>query len=67
MLQTIATDLVSSIYNIDNLASILEIDENLNEYFNIYKEAPEIERRKEVLRDNMNDEEGDYNTDKYFM
>ena len=33
---------------IENLASILELDEHLNEYFNIYSDAPENERSKDV-------------------
>lgn len=33
---------------LENLASILELDENLNEYFNIYTDAPENERSKEM-------------------
>jgi hypothetical protein len=30
------------------LASILELDENLNMYFNIFSDAPENERTKEL-------------------
>jgi hypothetical protein len=33
---------------IENLASILELDEHLNEYFNIFSDAPENERNKEA-------------------
>ena len=33
---------------IENLASILELDEHLNENFNIYSDAPENERNKEA-------------------
>ena len=36
------------IFCLENLASILELDEHLNEYFNIYSDAPENERNKEV-------------------
>lgn len=32
----------------ENLASILELDQNLNEYFNIFEEAPENTREKKV-------------------
>jgi hypothetical protein len=32
----------------ENLASILELDEQLNEYFNIFEEAPENTRDKKV-------------------
>eukprot|EP00351_Strombidinopsis_sp_SopsisLIS2011_P005971 CAMPEP_0116886676 /NCGR_PEP_ID=MMETSP0463-20121206/20620_1 /TAXON_ID=181622 /ORGANISM="Strombidinopsis sp, Strain SopsisLIS2011" /LENGTH=130 /DNA_ID=CAMNT_0004547523 /DNA_START=525 /DNA_END=913 /DNA_ORIENTATION=+ len=34
-------------YRFENLASILEIDENLNEYFNIFEDAPENTRKKD--------------------
>lgn len=34
-------------YRFENLASILELDENLNEYFNIFEDAPENKRKKE--------------------
>ena len=30
----------------ENLASILELDENLNEHFNIFEDAPENKREK---------------------
>lgn len=30
------------------MASILEVDEHLHEYFNIYSDAPENERNKEA-------------------
>ncbi len=46
-----ATDLVSLsllIRLIENLASILELDEKLNMHFNIYSDAPENERQKEM-------------------
>lgn len=33
---------------LENLASILELDEKLNMYFNIYSDAPENERTKEM-------------------
>jgi len=46
-----------------NLASIMEIDENMNEHFNIYKEAPENERKKEILEENIGDED----SDKFFV
>ena len=32
----------------ENLASILELDEHLNEYFNIFEDAPENTREKKV-------------------
>lgn len=32
----------------ENLASILELDESLNEYFNIFEDAPENTREKKV-------------------
>ena len=35
-------------YRFENLASILELDEKLNMYFNIYSDAPENERTKEM-------------------
>ena len=35
-------------YRFENLASILEIDEHLNEYYNIFSDAPENERNKEI-------------------
>jgi hypothetical protein len=46
--QTIATDFVNFIdFNfIENLASILELDEGLNMHLKIYSEAPENERTK---------------------
>ncbi len=31
-------------HTLENLASILEVDEKLNMYFNIYSDAPENER-----------------------
>jgi len=34
-------------YRFENLASILELDENLNEYFNIFEDAPENKKKKE--------------------
>lgn len=34
-------------YRFENLASILELDEHLNEHFNIFEDAPE-NRKKEV-------------------
>ena len=33
-------------YRYENLASILEVDEKLNYYFNIFEDAPENERKK---------------------
>jgi serine/threonine-protein phosphatase PPG1 len=33
-------------YRYENLASILELDERLNCYFNIFEDAPENERKK---------------------
>jgi hypothetical protein len=33
---------------LENLASILELDEQLNEFFNIYSDAPENDRKKEA-------------------
>jgi len=41
----------------------LELDENLGEHFNVYEEAPESERKKEILEDNMGDED----TEKFFI
>jgi hypothetical protein len=32
----------------ENLASILELDEHLNEYFNMFEDAPENTRDKKV-------------------
>ena len=49
--RTTATDFVSFLsvkFHLENLASILEVDEKLNMYFNIYSDAPENERVKEV-------------------
>jgi len=49
--RTTATDFVSFLtvkLQLENLASILEVDEKLNMYFNIYSDAPENERVKEV-------------------
>ena len=34
----------------ENQASILELDENLNEYFNIFEDAPENTREKKVQK-----------------
>ncbi len=34
-------------YRFENLASILELDEKLNENFNIFTDAPENDRKKE--------------------
>ena len=34
-------------YRFENLASILEIDEHLNEHFNIFEDAPENSRKKD--------------------
>lgn len=34
-------------YRFENLASILELDENLNEHFNIFEDAPENKKKKE--------------------
>jgi len=34
-------------YRFENLASILELDEQLNEYYNIFSDAPENERAKD--------------------
>ncbi len=42
---------------------MLEIDENMNEHFNVYQEAPESERKKEILEDNMG---GEDDNDKFF-
>jgi hypothetical protein len=33
------------------LASILELDENLNEYFNMFEDAPENTRDKKVEKE----------------
>ena len=46
----IVIDLVykSLLIYLENLASILELDEHLNEYFNIYSDAPENERNKDA-------------------
>ena len=33
-------------YRYENLASILELDERLNEYFNIFEDAPEDASKK---------------------
>lgn len=41
-------------YRHENLASILELDENLNEYFNIFEDAPrssEKEKKEPKMRD----------------
>ncbi len=35
-------------YRFENLASILELDEFLNEYYNIFSDAPENERNKDL-------------------
>ena len=35
----------------ENLASILELDEKLNEYFNIFEDAPENTRDKKVEKE----------------
>lgn len=51
VLLTIATALVRLFpinLCLENLASILEVDEKLNMYFNIYSDAPENERQKEM-------------------
>ena len=32
-------------YRFENLASILELDEHLNEHFNIFEDAPENKRK----------------------
>lgn len=34
-------------YRFENLASILELDEHLNEYFNIFEDAPENKKKKD--------------------
>ena len=34
-------------YRFENLASILELDEHLNEHFNIFEDAPENKRKKD--------------------
>jgi serine/threonine-protein phosphatase PPG1 len=40
-------------YRFENLASILELDEHLNEYFNIFEDAPENKKKKdEPLKSN---------------
>lgn len=42
-------------YRHENLASILELDEHLNEYFNMFEDAPQSQERKEVKpRDALN-------------
>jgi hypothetical protein len=66
--QTIATDFVNFIdFNfIENLASILELDEGLNMHFNIYSDAPENERTKEV-ESSLFGGDGGKADDKYFI
>jgi hypothetical protein len=39
----------------ENLASILELDDSLNENFNIFKEAPENERKRELFEEHSSD------------
>lgn len=34
-------------YRFENLASILEVDERLNEHFNIFEDAPENKKKSE--------------------
>ena len=34
-------------YRFENLASILELDERLNEHFNIFEDAPENKKKNE--------------------
>mmetsp|Transcript_5582 Transcript_5582/g.9593 ORF Transcript_5582/g.9593 Transcript_5582/m.9593 type:complete len:154 (+) Transcript_5582:690-1151(+) len=38
-------------YRYENLASILELDEHLNEYFNMFEDAPENTRDKKVQKE----------------
>lgn len=38
-------------YRFENLASILELDENLNETFNIFEDAPENKRKQNESKD----------------
>jgi len=33
-------------YRFENLASILELDEHLNEHFNIFEDAPENKKKE---------------------
>ena len=53
------------IYNIymcvENLASILELDDNLQEYFNVFREAPEGERKRDIVDLGADD------SDRYFL
>ena len=65
---TIATDSVNLNYVniIENLASILELDEGLNMHFNIYSDAPENERTKEV-ESSLFGGDGGKADDKYFI
>lgn len=41
-------------YRHENLASILELDEHLNEYFNMFEDAPQSQERKEVKPRDVN-------------
>jgi hypothetical protein len=39
-------------YRFENLASILELDEQLNENFNIFEDAPENKRKQQINEKN---------------
>ena len=46
---------------VENLASILELDDNLQEYFNVFREAPEGERKRDIVDLGADD------SDRYFL
>lgn len=53
---------------IENLASILELDEKLNMHFNIYSDAPENERAKEAENNGFGGSSSDgAKEDKFFI
>jgi hypothetical protein len=49
------------------MASILELDEQLEMYFNIYQDAPENQRNKEVEGSIFGDSKNNSLDDKFFM
>jgi len=51
-------------YRFGNLASILELDEHMNEHFNIFADAPASERKKDLYELKFAEDES---ADKYFM
>lgn len=52
---------------LENLASILELDEQLNTYFNIYSDAPENQRSKEVENSIFGGGDDKKGEDKFFI